>query len=353
MVHHRFRQRIHRALRSLWHHDREKKKRKKTYEEKLREIARRYHFVEYRRQTYEIPVIDHLIQMLLNWMKVTEIGWLRWLLERELEEIRRFRRSIERNIHMVEMIRAISGRAFVPVRVEWVGHRLHIYIDKRIDAVLNSPELRDITLDALSVILEDVLSSRYHIEIPPETYERLKGILQYIYEKVYAPYKPMPCKRSQYIVEIRPITMQYFRGYGATYYVVRYVKNEALQSPYTVRITKPITFHFARFIRVKLPWELISTFINAGSTSAIHPDDTVIVSTDHLNNPRRFLKVYQAILLKRRVAESFARQVGARERIADFSHCSVYVTFKHIPTRFREYAFYKSFRRRFPSVRSI
>jgi len=311
--------------RVLHHIERKREKQRHLYKTKLKRLVQQINIARYEEEEIRIPLADRLEMMLLRWREVVKIGFFRWFIDYELRKVRKARRRAQVIARSIELFRALMGSAFVPIAVEWRFPKLRVYVDVKIEEYLQSPEYADLVRDALGVIFADILRGKFLIEMKPEDLERLRGVLTFIKERYYAPYKEVPCKRSQYLVKLTPLTMRYLKGYGVRFYVLRFTNVGTLHnSPYIV-VTKPIDIHFAN-LRKKKPWfEKVSSMIFAGETSNLTGREDIPTTMDWRREPRNLMKTYVAMTLGYKINENFARTLGLRDRIKNFDHCSIYV----------------------------
>ena len=311
--------------RVLHHVERKREKHKLSYREKLKRLTQQINIARYEEEEIRIPLADRIERMLLHWREVVKIGVIRWFIDQEIRRVRKARRRAIEFVRRAELYRALMGNAYVPIAVEWRFPKIRVYVDEKIEEYLQSPKYGELVKDALAVIFADILRGKFLIEMKPEDLERLKGVLTFVKEKYFAPYREVPCKRSQYLVKLTPLTFRFLKGYGVRFYVLRFTDVKTLHNDPYIVVTKPIDIHFIN-IRKKKPWfEKVASMIFAGETPNLTGRETIPTAMNWKREPRNLMKTYLAMTLGYRINENFARALGFRERIANFDHCSIYV----------------------------
>lgn len=259
--------------------------------------------------------------------------WLRRYITRaEVDEYRDRPLNIVRRImNSIEVFRTLydirAGRAFAPITTIWKDRYLEIHIDKNIERWLTDPERREATIEALNHIFRQILATKQRIVIPPQDYERLKGVLRLIY-KYYVSYtRPMPCRRTQMAIKLTPITIHYFRGYATRIYVIRWFRKEQMESG-LVQVTDNIDIHFRWFRYYKYRGDILSTMAIAGDTDSLKPEDKIPAWRDATGLPRDILYLFEAMYLYHRIEDGLRRALGKRENDASTGHCSIYIGFR-------------------------
>lgn len=310
--------------------DRERRyKRLIEYRRKIKRLIERYNFAIYVDNVFDRKVyLDTLAEFLHRRLEVYKKGFVRFFIDILYNRVQTARRRLSRWMSRLQVSYDLI-KGYVPVITKFVGHKIELYIDEKVEEFLKSPEYFESTRDALTIIFSDILRHRYRIEMRPEDIERLKGILAFLYERYYAPFREMPCRESKYIVKLTPLTFYVFQNQPVRLYVLRYIKIDALRNPYTVMVTKPVDVMLSS-LRVRKPREEnVALSSIAGESSAFAGTEDVIISRDANRNPRRLLKAYVAMRLGHRISEALARQMGIRHRLADVKHCSLYASLEY------------------------
>jgi len=330
--------------------ERREKKRRELYKTKLRKLTEQINITRYEEEHIRIPLLDRYEEMLMHWREVVKIGFFKWIINQELKRVRKIRRKIEHKLSLLDVLKACLGEGFVPIAVEWRFPKVKVYADAKIEEYLQSPEYADLVRDALGVIFADILRGKFLIEMPPEDLERLKGVLTFLKEQYFAPYKEMPCRRSQYIVKLTPLTFRFLKGYGVRFYVLRFVKVETLHNDPYIRVTKPIDIHFADMRRRKPWYEIIASMTFLGESPSLTGREDIPLTRDYDRSPRDLMKSYVAMTIGRYTSEALARRLGLREKIYEFDHCSIYV--KPILGKIYkpERSIERDYRRRYPGL---
>ena len=274
---------------------------------------------------------------MFTWLRI----FGRRLLDELVQEIHRFppvaiARAIRNSVEIYRTIHDIrNGRAFIPIVTIWKDRYLELYIDQSIDQWLQDPERIEATMEALSYIFKQLLSTKQRIVMPPETYERLKGILRLLYRYYVSYSRPMPCRRTQMMIKLTPLTIHYFRGYAARLYIVRWIRTDSLSSG-LLTVTRNIDIHFIYFRKYKYKGETVSTMTIAADTDYLQRDTPLYLWRDAQQLPRELLYLYEAIYLYHRIEDGLKRAIGKREIDASLGHCSIYAGFR----RFSPYKSY-------------
>jgi|GEM_PF-4276241 len=243
----------------------------------------------------------------------------------------------------LRFLRTVYGVMFNRYKVltwmVWRDRELELHFEQALYEALMSPELRDLTFEALNHIANELLVGNYEYIVPEPDWQRLKAIIQLLHKYFILYTKDMPCRRSNYAIVLTPLTLSFFRGLKVRMYVVRYVRVKDMYSGKLV-IEKPIDVHFA-FMRVfKYPFDLISFITFGGDSPSLSGTETIAISRDHRRNVREVLRTIVAMYNRSRLIDAMARTLGTPEARDNISHCSIYIGF----IRTRKYDIKKQFK---------
>ena len=199
---------------------------------------------------------------------------------------------------------------------------LHFY--NGIENWLRDPERIGAVREAFEYLITELVTMRKRLVIPEEEYERLKKWIGLLFQLYTATGRRKPCRRSNYILRLTPLTFHFMRGYAVRVYVVRWTRVDRLMNKRVV-IEKPIDVHYARMKWEKYRDEVFSSMVVAGKSDSLSGDEEIAISRDERRDARILLRVYEAIYRGDRIREEFMREIAGYGNNYGGYHCSVYV----------------------------
>ena len=284
----------------------------------------------------KVPDYTSRVENLVNLIKLIPLRFTKFLRDLMFEVMKRLMDyspvGIARQIHLAytlfRMSREIKkGVIYAPVITVWKDRFVEIYLDRRIEEWLRDPQRFPAVVELLGTIARQLLVSKYVLVIPPEQLELWKGIINILFEYYVSYTRRMPCRRTQLMLRLTPVTLHVMRGLGVRMYVVRWMRRENMSSPF-LYADKPIDVHFRHLMRYKYYGEVISTMIVGGDTDNLKETDVVPTWRDIRQLPRDMMKIIDTFYQWWKITDALARSIGRPEMSDALGDCSVYIRFR-------------------------
>ena len=284
----------------------------------------------------KVPDYTSRVENLVNLIKLIPLRFTKFLRDLMFEVMKRLTDyspiGIARQIHLAytlfRMSREIKkGVIYAPVITVWKDRFVEIYLDRRVEEWLRDPQRFPAVVELLGTIARQLLVSKYVLVIPPEQLELWKGIINILFEYYVSYTRRMPCRRTQLMLRLTPVTLHVMRGLGVRMYVVRWMRRENMSSPF-LYADKPIDVHFRHLMRYKYYGEVISTMIVGGDTDNLKETDVVPTWRDIRQLPRDMMKIIDTFYQWWKITDALARSIGRPEMSDALGDCSVYIRFR-------------------------
>lgn len=322
---------------------------------KFKVITRKFYHVV---PKAKVPDYTSRVEALLSYISSLPQRFTRFLREFTLELMKHLidyspigtARQLYNAYRLYKVYRGIrKSSMYAPIITIWKDRFLEVHIDRHIEEWLRDPQRFPAVIELLGTISRQLLLSKRELIIPPEQLEIWNSVIKILFEYYVSYARRMPCKRTQMMLRLTPVTMHVMRGLGVRMYVVRWLRRDNMSSP-LLYADRPIDIHFRALMKYKYYGDIMSSMIVGGDTDRLNESDEVPTWRDARGLPRDMIKAINAFYQWWKFTDGLARSIGRPEMADALGDCSIYIRFKPPKNwlkrseRRKEYEYWKTYR---------